>query len=206
LPESRKLPPSAQHIQEAATHIQNGGIVAYPTETVYGLGVDPRNEDALEALFALKGRPPDRPALLLIHTRNDLHDLASSIPDAAYDLMDRFWPGPLTLLLPARSGLSPYITSGADTVAVRQASPGVAHDLVALTHGPITSTSANRTGAPPALSGTEAAQQFLEDNVLVLDGQCEPEALPSTLVDTTSTELVVIRTGTISESEILRKK
>ena len=200
------LPPTRQNIKIAADLILAGGVVAYPTETVYGLGVDPANEAALARLFSIKGRPADQPVLLLVAERSQLSDLASSVSSLASDLMDRFWPGPLTLILPARNGLSNYVTTGSNTVAVRQASPGVAADLLDQTDIPITSTSANRTGERPAVTSTQVAALLPENDALALDGQCTPDALPSTLVDVTGHHPRVIRDGAIPKADILKQK
>ena len=196
------LSPTPQNITAAAHCIRDGAIVAYPTETVYGLGVDPFNDKALQRLFALKGRPPGNPVLLLIHNRLDIEQLVTRIPPMALDLMDRFWPGPLTLILPARETLSPHVTSGSGTVAVRQASQGTARDLLLATGGPITSTSANRRGEVPATSPEQAAKLLGKGNI-VLDGHCEPDALPSTLVDTTGKVPTIVRPGAIPGTDIV---
>ena len=197
------LTPDRQNISTAADCIRNGGIVAYPTETVYGLGVDPFDDRALQRLFALKERPPEHPVLLLIHSRSEIEQLVTHIPSIASDLMDRFWPGPLTLILPARENLSSYVTSAAGTVAIRQASQGTAADLLVATRGPITSTSANRGGQTPATTAQEAAEFVTGENDIVLDGYCEPDALPSTLVDTTGEVPTILRPGAIPRSDIL---
>ena len=199
------LPATVSGIQNAAARLRTGDIVAYPTETVYGLAVDPTNESALRRLFDVKGRPPDQPVLLLIHDRSHLSSLADSISDIATDLMNRFCPGPLSLIYPAVDGLSAYITSGSSTVAVRLASPGPAFDLAAAFGGPITSTSANRTGLASAISASEAAELFTESVGVVIDGRCDPHAVPSTLVDTTGKRPVILREGAIPESELLYK-
>lgn len=197
------LPPTPRNITVAARCIRDGGIVAYPTETLYGLGVDPFNDRALQRLFALKGRPPDHPVLLLIHNRSDIEQLVTRIPPIASDLMDRFWPGPLTLILPAREALSPHVTSGSGTVAIRQASQGTAGDLLLATGGPITSTSANYRGRAPATSPEQAAELMEGEGNIVLDGHCEPDALPSTLVDTTGEIPTIIRPGAIPRTQII---
>lgn len=197
------LTPDHQNISTAADCIRNGGIVAYPTETVYGLGVDPFDDRALQRLFALKERPPEHPVLLLIHSRSEIEQLATHIPSIASDLMDRFWPGPLTLILPARENLSSYVTSATGTVAIRQANQGTAADLLVATRGPITSTSANRGGQTPATTAQEAAEFVTGENDIVLDGYCVPDALPSTLVDTTGEVPTILRPGAIPRSDIL---
>jgi L-threonylcarbamoyladenylate synthase len=197
------LPPTDLNIAAAAECIRNGGIVAYPTETVYGLAANPFDPIALAGLFDIKGRPPDKPVLLLIHDRSDLEILTSGITRIAIDLMDRFWPGPLTLLLPAREGLSTFVTSGSGTVAVRLSSCDAALALCQAAGMPITSTSANRDGAPPATTPGQAAELIDTSLGLVLDGHCEPDALPSTIVDATGPEPMLVRAGAISASDIL---
>ena len=197
------LPPTTSNIAKAADLLLSGGVVAYPTETVYGLGVDPFNEQALAKLFKIKGRPSDQPVLLLIADRADTNRLASDISPVASALMDRFWPGPLTLVLPARGELSHYVTSGSGTVAIRLASPGTAADLLVQAGTPVTSTSANRSGASPATTSEQAAELLTETNTLVLDGHCSTDALPSTIVDTTSDIPRIIRSGAIPDESVL---
>lgn len=196
------LAPDAEGVRRAAACIASGLTVAYPTETVYGLGADPLNEAALERLFAIKGRRPDQPVLLLVRNREDVAALASTIPPLAAGLMDRFWPGPLTLLLPARPGLSDFVTSRSGTVALRQASPGTALDLLQSFGRPITSTSANRSGDPVAATPAEAADLMSPEDGVVLDGACVPGAAPSTIVDATGGTPVVLRKGAIATDDI----
>jgi L-threonylcarbamoyladenylate synthase len=196
------LSPTETNLKNAARLIRSGGVVGYPTETVYGFGVDPFSEAALDHLFAIKGRPPDQPVLLLIADREEAHMLSPSVSPIASDLMDRFWPGPLTLILPAREGLSTYITSGSGTVALRLASPGTAFDLLTETGSPITSTSANCSGEAPATT-SEGASAILPQDALVLDGHCESTALPSTIVDTTGSTPCIVRNGAIPPTQIL---
>jgi L-threonylcarbamoyladenylate synthase len=197
------LSPTRTNIEAAAEHIKTGGIVAYPTETVYGLAVDPFDAVALERLFEVKGRPPDKPVLLLIHDRSDLDLLASSLPEAAVKLMDRFWPGPLTLLLPARDDLLPFVTSGSGAVAVRLSSNETSRSLCQAAGRPITSTSANLGGEPPASTAEQSSNLLSSNDGLVLDGHCESDALPSTIVDLTASEPVILRAGAIAPSEII---
>lgn len=197
------LHPSEDNVARAAELIRSGGVVAYPTETVFGLGADPKDEDALRFLFDIKGRPADQPVLLLIADLQDVTLFASAISPAAELLIDRFWPGPLTLIFPANPGLSEFITSGSKTVALRQASPGTALDLVQACGHPITSTSANRSGEPPATTAKQASALLPPANTLVLSGQCLPDASPSTIVDTTGGAPRVVRAGAIPEDEII---
>ena len=199
---SRITRPDEDGITAAARHLSCGGIVGYPTETVFGLAVDPFDEGALDRLFSLKGRPPDRPVLLLIEKPGDLYQLTPNLPDPAHRLIDRHWPGPLTLVLPAVVGLSSFVTSNSGTVAVRQASPGPALDLVTRFGHPITSTSANPTGQPPSTSSHHVAT-WADPGVLILEGTCDPDATPSTLVDVTAGELRILREGAVPSSDIL---
>ena len=199
----RILSPTTTNIRTAAEFIKDGGIVSYPTETVYGLGADPFNAGALEKLFKLKGRPPDKPVLLLIHDRSQLDLLTTDIPKIAVKLMDQFWPGPLTLLLPARMDLLSFVTSGSDTVAVRQSSDETSYALCRATGKPITSTSANLMGERPATTAKQASGLFDNHDGLILDGHCNFNALPSTIVDTTASEPMVVRAGAIDPSELI---
>ncbi len=200
---ARILSPTTTNIRTAAEFINGGGIVSYPTETVYGLGVDPFNVGALERLFELKGRPPDKPVLLLIHDRSQLNLLTTDIPKIAVNLMDQFWPGPLTLLLPARMDLLSFVTSGSDTVAVRQSSDETSYSLCRAAGKPITSTSANLRGERPATTAEQVSGLFCSHNGLILDGHCKVDALPSTIVDATASKPVVVRIGAIDPTEII---
>lgn len=202
MPSGQVLPPSPDNIGKAAHRIAQGGIVAYPTETVFGLAVNPFDESALEQLFLLKQRPPDKPVLLLISEISELDLLAESTPPLARELMDTFWPGPLTLLLPARHDLSDYVTSGSETVAVRQSSNPTAHALCQAVGAPITSTSANHSSQPPATTSETAAQLLGNPEDLVLAGVCRPDAEPSTIVDATGAKPVIVREGVLSASDL----
>ena len=201
-PPSRILLPSSANIERAARRIEAGGIVAYPTETVFGLAVNPFDESALARLFSLKDRLPDKPVLLLIHDPSELDRLAESVPQLARDLMVKFWPGPLTLLFPARGNLSPYLTSGSGTVAVRQSRNPTAQALCLAAGMPITSTSANRSSHTPVATSQKAAELLPHPEDLVLDGTCPPDALPSTIVDTAGQVPVVVREGAIPSKKL----
>lgn len=196
-PPNRILLPSSENIERAARRIEAGGIVAYPTETVFGLAANPFDESALARLFALKDRLPNKPVLLLIHDPSGLDRLTKSVPQLARDLMADFWPGPLTLLFPARGNLSPYITSGSGTIAVRQSSTPTAQALCQAAGMPITSTSANRSSETPARTSRKAVGLLPHPEDLVLDGTCPHDALPSTIVDTTGQVPVIVREGAI---------
>lgn len=183
---------------EVAAHLAGEEIVAYPTETVYGLGCVPR-EGALRKLAAFKG---DRPFLLLIEDPASVSGLDWSA--AALRLAERFWPGPVTLALPARGGVFPPQVVGPDGVVAVRVSPHPAvEDLLRAAGGPITSTSANLPGEPPARTAAEAARaaESLE-GLLVLDGGMLPPALPSTIVWCGPGPVKILREGVVDRDAI----
>lgn len=162
--------------------IHDGGIVAVPTETYYGLGVDPFNEQAVDRLLHLKAREDGKPILVLIGQRAQLLTLVQNIPPMATVLMDTFWPGPLTILFAAHSSLPHNLTAGTGTVGVRLSSCGLLVELLAIT-GPLTGTSANRAGAPPAQEAIQVQATLGHDVDLIVDAGPTPGGLPSTVVD-----------------------
>jgi L-threonylcarbamoyladenylate synthase len=198
--ESLSSPIPPELIAAVRRVIQSGGIVAVPTETYYGLGVNPFDPPALERLASLKGRPDGKPILVLIGHRAQLSFLVPEIPPLAAVLMDLFWPGPLTILFPALPTLPPHLTGGTGTVGVRLTScEPLACVLQAV--GPLTGTSANRAAGPPACTGGEVRHTFGQDIELILDGGRTPGGLPSTIVDGRQA-LRVIREGAITRQTI----
>ncbi len=170
-------------IQEAVGLLQARAVLAVPTETFYALAVNPFREDALARLFALKERSPAKPVLLLVSSREMLLQVARKVPELAGRLMDRFWPGPLTLILPARAGLPGLLTGGTDTIGVRRPRQDVTLRLVTALGFPVTGTSANRAGRPPLTRAADVAAEFGEGVDLILDAGPCPGGLPSTIVD-----------------------
>ncbi|WP_316010439.1 L-threonylcarbamoyladenylate synthase, partial [Paenibacillus sp. 3LSP] len=139
----------AAALQEAAAVLASGGTVAFPTETVYGLGADARNTAAVEAIFAAKGRPSDNPLIVHIADVSQLDGLVTEVNETAQRLMEAFWPGPLTLVLPvAKGAVSPRVTAGLSTVGVRMPAHDVALRLIAAAGCPVAAPSANRSGRP----------------------------------------------------------
>jgi L-threonylcarbamoyladenylate synthase len=184
-----------QEIRAAAQALARGEVVAYPTETFYGLAVDATSTAALARLAALKGRGADKAISLLIVGEPMLASLVTEIPERARALIEAHWPGPLTLALPARPGMpEPLVSQG--FVAVRDSPHPVARALVQALGRPITATSANPAGAPPPTSAAGAATYF--PGCLVLDGGVTPGGAPSTLVRVRGDELEVLRQGVIS--------
>lgn len=192
-----------EKIYQASAAILSGGLVAFPTETYYGLAVDPFNEQALERLFRAKGRPELKPVLLLVSDPEQLTTITTVIPDNAWKLMDRFWPGPLTLVLPARPELSGYITGNTGTVGVRLSPHPIAAALLKTCNTPITATSANRSGDPPAVTAGEVRQVLDSHLDYVLDGGRTPGQQGSTLVGFEDEKIVCIRQGCVPFQDIL---
>lgn len=194
---------SESDIVRAAGVIREGGIVAFPTETYYGLAVDPFNESALKKLFRIKNRPEVKPVLVLVSGQDELSRVTTAIPAIAQRLMDRFWPGPLTLVLPARKELSSYITGGTNTVGVRLSSHPVAMSLLKACGIPVTATSANKSNQSPAVTANEAKRIFGNQVDLVLDGGRTPGESSSTLVGFENSGIKCIREGRIPFQEIM---
>ncbi len=189
--------PDPDALRAAADAVRAGGVIAYPTETVYGLGADPLCEEAVRRVFGLKGRGAEKALILLIRDERDLAGVASGVTETARRLMGAFWPGPLTLALKASPGLPRALLGGGETVAVRVSSHPVARALTDLVGGPITSTSANRSGQPPARSAPEVGAIFGEGIDLIVDGGPSAEDRPSTVVDVSGPLPILLREGKI---------
>lgn len=195
---------SGHQLAEAASLLRTGGIVAYPTETYYGLGVDPFNDQALTRLFQVKNRPAVKPVLVLVADRDQIALLAHEISPTARLLMDRFWPGPLTLVLPARPDLSPLLTGGTGTVGIRLSPDPLATALLRAFGAPLTATSANRSGRDPAVTAGEVQAAFGNEVGLILDGGPTPGRTGSTLVGVSGSRVTCIREGRVSFAEVLQ--
>ncbi|MBW2561875.1 MAG: threonylcarbamoyl-AMP synthase [Deltaproteobacteria bacterium] len=192
-------------IIKAATIMREGGVIAYPTETFYGLGADIRNERALEKLYAIKGRGFDKPISIIIGSREDLARFTQEITPAAAVIMDRFWPGGVTLLFQAAHGLSERLTARTGKIGIRLSSNLVATLLAQNLSGAITATSANRSGRGECISVQEVIAAMGESVDAVIDGGRTAGGAGSTIVDTTVDPPVVIREGIISSSELYRE-
>ena len=178
--------------------LRRGMLVAFPTETVFGIGADATNELAVQKIFVAKGRPSDNPLIVHLANVSQMNQVAEDIPEIAHELFHRFSPGPLTVVLKKRSTVAPTVTAGLDTVAVRIPSHPIALELLQLAKVPIAAPSANRSGRP---SGT-TWQSVLEDLEGRIDGiVCEPGChvgLESTVVDVSDGEITILRMGSIS--------
>ncbi len=194
--------PTLQNINQAADIIKNGGLIAYPTETVYGLGADPYNAEAIQKIFTAKGRAEDKGIILLIRGADDFSTLVRTVSPTAQILIEAFWPGPLTLVFRANRNLSPALLGGRDTVALRHSSSPIATQLLTALGGPLTSTSANRSTEPPARSAYEVENALGEHLDLILDGGPSGSTLPSTLVDVSADRAILLREGAIPAQKL----
>lgn len=175
--------------------LQGGGVVACPTETWLGLLADARNEHAIERVAALKGRPSDMPIALLLPDAGSVAAVAEPPGAAARALISNHWPGPLTILLVAKPGLSPRLCRDGK-VGVRVPGPSPAADLVRAFGHPLTATSANRTGEPPLRSTVELPSELVEGLAGLVPG-LSPGGAPSTLIDSTRTPMEILRAGAV---------
>src|SRR3989475_3566114 len=177
---------SESTLQEAGKVVRGGGVIAFPTETFYGLGVDPFNVQAVQRLYALKGRSPQTsPILVLIRSRRELRALVSEITPAAERLMQACWPGPLTLVFRAAEAVPSVLTAETGTIGVRLSAYPDVQRVLEVIGGPLTGTSANRTGQPPATTADEVERVFGADVDLIVNGGPTPRGLPPPVVDTT---------------------
>ena len=200
----RVSPQSPDHavIREAAQMIRDGLVVAYPTDTLYGLAVDPRNAAAIRRLFELKGRP-DSSALTLIAADLVHVRAAGEMTPQAERLAERWWPGPLTLVIGARSILAREMLAGGRTVGIRVPDHAVAIALARDTGFAITATSANRSGATAA-SSADAVAAALPDVDAILDAGPVRGGAPSTIVDASVTPVALIREGAVAWDKVLK--
>ena len=175
--------------------------IAYPTETIYGLGAKYDDENALKKLYTLKQRPLEKTFPIIIGSVEQLSLMAEDVNNAAADLITRFWPGPLTLIFHAKSGLNNYICWNGK-VAVRIPGASFALDLVGAALFPITATSANISGLPPARTAKMIADYFTDNLDLIIDGGDSPMVVPSTLVDVTENTPLILREGAINTARL----
>ncbi len=187
-------------LSRALSVLQNGMVVAFPTDTVYGLGALAFDTQAIESIYAIKDRPAEKAIPILIGDLHDLNKVAISLPPMAAKLAARFWPGPLTLVVPKNPAL-PEIVSTAPTVGVRIPDHPIARALLKAA-GPMAVTSANRSGQPSPTTAEEVMQQLNGRIPLVLDGGETPGGLSSTVVDCLGPEPVILRAGPIFWEEI----
>lgn len=196
-------PASAETLSAAADRLRDGGLVAFPTETVYGLGADARNDDAVARIFAAKDRPSFNP--LIVHVA----DLAAAetlgaVNDLARGLADQFWPGPLSMVLPRLpdSGLSLLVSAGLDTVALRAPAHPLARELLARFAGPIAAPSANRAGEVSPTTAAHVKESLGDAPDLIIDGGACAVGLESTVIDLCGERPAILRHGAVTREQL----
>ncbi len=187
----------------AASHIvKNGGLVIYPTDTVYGLGCDPLNPEAVKRIFKAKGKKRKKPLPILASSKEHVERIAL-LSEKARKIAEKFWPGYLTLVLPKKRSLPDIVTCNLDSVGVRVPRHEIAMQLISLSGGLLAGTSANRTGVKPPRTAQEAAGQIGKEVDLIIDGGPTALGVSSTVVDLTVEPPRILREGPVSLKEIM---
>jgi L-threonylcarbamoyladenylate synthase len=201
--QTRRLPASEpDSLKQALSLLNTGGLVAFPTDTVYGLGALAFDGAAIQAIYAAKDRPIEKAIPVLLADTHELEKVAQKIPQMARVLAEHFWPGPLTLVVPKQATL-PQAISATSTIAVRVPDHPVALDLLKLT-GPMAVTSANLSGEPSPTSAEEVYGQLGQRIAIILDGGVTPGGVPSTVVDCTGVEPLILREGPVRWEELIQ--
>jgi len=188
-------------LEQILSFLREGGVIAFPTDTSYGLGADPFNDAAVRQIFAIKGRPETKPILLLVNSM-EMAGRVAALSDRATALAGRFWPGPLTMILPARESVPSVVTAGTGTVGIRWGDAAFAQRLIGAFDRPITATSANRAGMPSTITASEVRKQLGDSIDMIIDGGTLPSRGGSTLLDLTAVPARLLREGPIAEAEL----
>ncbi|HHW47028.1 MAG TPA: threonylcarbamoyl-AMP synthase [Clostridiaceae bacterium] len=191
-----------EKIDYAANVLKSGGLVAFPTETVYGLGADATNENAVKKIFTAKGRPSDNPLIVHISNKNDVERLVSRIPSSAFRLMDKFWPGPLTLIMEKSRIIPHVITAGLSTVAIRMPSHPVALALIERSGLPVAAPSANTSGKPSPTNAKHVIDDLYGKVDVIIDAGSCGVGLESTVLDITTEPPVILRPGGVTYEQL----
>ena len=194
--------PQDHFIDQAVRVIKSGGVVAFPTRSLYGLGADALNPEGVRHIFKIKNRPLDKPILVLIKDRNSISEIVTDIPPSAVRIMDAFWPGNVTIVLEATPGLPEALTAGTGKIGVRLPQHPVAFALVKAFDGPITGTSANISGERGCSRVSDLDNGVTSKLDLILDAGTLKEGKGSTIVDVTVYPPEVVREGEILAAEI----
>ena len=196
------LHPTHELINEAAFVIKNGGVIAFPTQHLYGLGADAFNADAVNRVFEIKRRPYDKPLLVLIDNSYDLTRLVQQVPYAATLIMERFWPGAVTIIFKAKHILPTILTAGTERIGVRMPVHPVALALTVAVQGPITATSANITGNSGCSMVSDMDSLITDKLDLIIDVGALKGGTGSTVVDVTGDSPKILRQGAVSGKDI----
>jgi L-threonylcarbamoyladenylate synthase len=199
-----RLIPNGTGIDEAIEVLQRGGLVAFPTDTVYGLGAHAFLPEAVQRIYEAKARPTGKPIPLLVPDALSLGYIAAAVPDAAWKLTDAFWPGALTIVVASANRVPAVVTQGKSSIAVRSPNHPVAQALLRGVGSPLAVTSANISGTG-SLTTAQEVFEALQDRVdLVLDGGASPIGIESTIIDLTTTRPRLLRAGAISIEDLNR--
>ncbi len=196
------LEPAISLLSRAASVIKDGGLVAFPTETFYGLGASALNEEAIKKIFKIKAREKFKPILILLDSPISLSQFVSEVPLIARKLIDQFWPGALTLIFSASPHLSPLLTGNTGKIGIRVSGSPLVRKLVQLSGVPLTGTSANRSGKSPCFSPSQVIDQLGDRISLLIDGGDTQKDRASTIVDITLFPPRLIRKGIVPFEEI----
>ena len=191
-------------IKEAADIINNGGIVVFPTETVYGIGADALNDEAVDKIFKAKGRPQDNPLIVHIAKLEELYDLALDVPENAILLAEKYWPGPLTMVLYKKDILSDKITAGLSTAAIRFPEDKIALALIKESKKPIAAPSANTSGKPSPTEASHVIEDLMGKVDMIIDGGSTCIGIESSVVDMTSEIPMILRPGGVTKEDIVK--
>ena len=194
--------PQEEAIKEAARIIKDGGLVAFPTETVYGLGTDALNEEAVRRIFKVKGRSFNKPLSVLIGRKEDLRQYVQEIPKSAQVLIERFWPGPLTLIFRASLLIPDIIKGKNNTIGIRLPNCRVALEIVKTSGVPLACPSANLSGKPSPTKASQVAKDLGERIDLLLDGGETEIGTESTVLDLITSPPTILREGALKREEI----
>lgn len=194
--------PESHLIERVADILIDGGVIGYPTETVYGIGCNSFNSEAVDRIYQLKNRDRSKAMILIASDTVQISELVKEIPDDAEKLIDNFWPGPLTIVFEASSRLKEFAFGKSKTVAIRIPDCNICLELIKETGFPLVSTSANRSNEPAATRAEEVVRAFGDQLDVIVDGGPTRESIPSTFVDITRTPARILRQGAISDLEI----
>lgn len=194
---------SESDLQNAAFLLQQGETVAFPTDTVYGLGANALHADAIQKIYDAKGRPSDKPLIILIHDKAQLDTFTLRISDDAQKLMNTFWPGPLTLVFPKRPGVVPdHVTRGLNTVAVRMPNHPVALQILQLAKVPVAAPSANLSGNPSPVDAAQVQRDLNGRIAAIVDGGTCEVGVASTILDISGDVPAILRQGVITKEQL----
>lgn len=196
------LEPTKENIEKAAKIIRQGGLVAFPTETVYGLGADAMNADAVGRIYEAKGRPSDNPMIVHISRASDIGQLTPMLSPQIVEIIDNFWPGPLTIVVKKKPSVPDRTTGGLDTVAVRLPDSEIARDLISAACCPIAAPSANLSGGPSPTRAKDVVADMMGRVDAIIEGEDCRVGIESTVLDLSGDEPTILRPGIITAEAI----